>query len=284
MLDLKIVGATVVDGTGSPRFEADVAVRDGRIVEIGRHVEGGASETIDAAGLLLTPGFVDIHTHYDGQATWDEVLEPSSGHGVTTIVTGNCGVGFAPVRPGTEAWLIQLMEGVEDIPGTALAEGMSWDWETFPEYLDVLEKRRFALDVGTQIAHGAVRAYVMGERGARNEPAGPADIEAMAAIVREAVAAGAFGFSTSRTLGHRAMDGEPCPAPSRPRTSCSAWVEPYAMAGAACSNWLLLVRPARTWWRPARRWSGCDGWPPTPASPCPSPCCRWMPTPGCGRG
>ncbi len=211
MLDLKIVGATVVDGTGSPRFEADVAVRDGRIVEIGRHVEGGASETIDAAGLLLTPGFVDIHTHYDGQATWDEVLEPSSGHGVTTIVTGNCGVGFAPVRPGTEAWLIQLMEGVEDIPGTALAEGMSWDWETFPEYLDVLEKRRFALDVGTQIAHGAVRAYVMGERGARNEPAGPADIEAMAAIVREAVAAGAFGFSTSRTLGHRAMDGEPVP-------------------------------------------------------------------------
>ncbi|HUJ67447.1 MAG TPA: amidohydrolase family protein, partial [Acidimicrobiales bacterium] len=137
--------------------------------------------------------------------------EPSSGHGVTTIVTGNCGVGFAPVRPGTEAWLIQLMEGVEDIPGTALAEGMTWDWETFPEYLDVLARRRFAIDVGSQVAHGAVRAYVMGERGAKNEPATPEDIAAMAEIVREAIAAGAFGFSTSRTLGHRAMDGEPVP-------------------------------------------------------------------------
>jgi N-acyl-D-aspartate/D-glutamate deacylase len=211
MFDLKITGGTVVDGTGNPRYRGDVAIADGRIVAIGPVIDGEAAETIDATGQIVTPGFVDIHTHYDGQATWDEVLEPSSGHGVTTIVTGNCGVGFAPVRPGTEAWLIQLMEGVEDIPGTALAEGMSWDWETFPQYLDVLERRRFAIDVGAQVAHGAVRAYVMGERGARNEPATPADITDMAAIVREAIASGAFGFSTSRTLGHRAMDGEPVP-------------------------------------------------------------------------
>jgi N-acyl-D-amino-acid deacylase len=211
MFDLKITGGTVVDGAGGPRYPADVAIAEGRIVAIGPAIEGEARESIDAAGQIVTPGFVDIHTHYDGQATWDEVLEPSSGHGVTTVVTGNCGVGFAPVRPGTEAWLIQLMEGVEDIPGTALAEGMSWDWETFPQYLDVLEGRRFAIDVGAQVAHGAVRAYVMGERGARNEPATPDDISKMAGIVREAIEAGALGFSTSRTLGHRAMDGEPVP-------------------------------------------------------------------------
>jgi N-acyl-D-amino-acid deacylase len=211
MFDLKITGGLVVDGSGGDRYLADVAVADGKIVAIGSTLDGEAMECIDATGQIVTPGFVDIHTHYDGQATWDEELEPSSGHGVTTIVTGNCGVGFAPVRPGTEAWLIQLMEGVEDIPGTALAEGMSWDWETFPEYLDVLEGRRFAIDVGAQVAHGAVRAYVMGERGARNEPATPDDIAAMAGVVREAIEAGAFGFSTSRTLGHRAMDGEPVP-------------------------------------------------------------------------
>ena len=161
--------------------------------------------------MLVTPGWVDIHTHYDGQATWDETLEPTSLHGVTTLVMGNCGVGFAPVRPGAEEWLIQLMEGVEDIPGAALSEGIAWSWETFPQYLDSLEQRRWSVDVGTQVPHGAVRAYVMGERGARNEPAEPEEIEAMAAIVREAIVAGALGVSTSRTLGHRAMDGEPVP-------------------------------------------------------------------------
>src|SRR3954453_20933966 len=213
MFDLKIVGGTVVDGTGADRFTGDIGVKDGKIVAVkrGGGLEGEAAETIDATGKLVTPGFVDIHTHYDGQATWDELLEPSSQHGVTTIVTGNCGVGFAPVRPGSEDWLIALMEGVEDIPGTALHEGMTWGWESFAEYLDVLEGRRFAVDVGTQIAHGAVRAYVMGERGAKNQPATPEDIEAMARVVREGVGAGALGFSTSRTLGHRAMDGEPVP-------------------------------------------------------------------------
>ena len=213
MHDLVIRGGTVVDGTGGDRFVGDVAVKDGVIVEVrrGGGIEGDAAQTIDATGLVVTPGFVDIHTHYDGQVTWDEVLSPSADHGVTTVVTGNCGVGFAPVRPGAEDWLISLMEGVEDIPGTALHEGITWGWETFPEFLDALDQRRLAVDVGTQIAHGPLRAYVMGERGAANEPANREDIDAMAGMVREAIEAGALGFSTSRTLAHRAMDGEPVP-------------------------------------------------------------------------
>jgi N-acyl-D-aspartate/D-glutamate deacylase len=210
MHDLVIRGGTLIDGTGAPARTADVAVRDGRITEIGR-VSGAARRTLDADGLAVTPGFVDIHTHYDGQATWDPLLAPSCYHGVTTLVMGNCGVGFAPVRPDQHAFLIELMEGVEDIPGTALSEGIQWEWETFPEYLDALARRRFALDVATQVPHGAVRAYVMGERGARNEPATPEDIAAMAAIVKEGVTAGALGFSTSRTIAHRAITGEPVP-------------------------------------------------------------------------
>jgi N-acyl-D-aspartate/D-glutamate deacylase len=210
MHDLKISGGTLVDGSGDAPREADVAVSDGRIAAVGRDV-GPARETLDARGKLVLPGIVDIHTHYDGQATWDSLLTPSCWHGVTTLVMGNCGVGFAPVRPGDEDFLIGLMEGVEDIPGTALAAGMQWGWETFPEYLDALEGIPHVLDIGTQVPHGAVRAYVMGERGAKNEPATPADIEAMAAIVREGLEAGALGFSTSRTIVHRAVDGEPVP-------------------------------------------------------------------------
>ncbi|MEM7287197.1 MAG: amidohydrolase family protein [Actinomycetota bacterium] len=209
--DVVIKGGTVVDGTGAPRRAADVGIVDGRVAAIEADLGTDAGEVIDARGLLVTPGFVDVHTHYDGQATWDTELAPSSHHGVTTLVMGNCGVGFAPVRPGQEEWLIQLMEGVEDIPGTALSEGMDWQWETFPEYLDFLQERSFAVDVGTQIAHGAVRGYVMGERGARNEPASAEDIAAMREIVRDAIAAGALGVSTSRTVGHRAIDGEPVP-------------------------------------------------------------------------
>ena len=210
MHDLILEGGTVVDGTGAEPRRADVAVDGDRISAVGLDL-GPARERIDARDRLVTPGWVDIHTHYDGQATWDPMLTPSCWHGVTTLVMGNCGVGFAPVRPGQEDYLIGLMEGVEDIPGTALSEGLQWGWETFPEYLDVLDGLPHVLDLGTQVAHGPVRTYVMGERGAKNEPATPEDVEAMAAIVREAILAGALGFSTSRTIVHRAVDGEPVP-------------------------------------------------------------------------
>jgi N-acyl-D-aspartate/D-glutamate deacylase len=210
MHDLVIRNGTVVDGSGSPLRApgtADVAVDGDRITAIGPDL-GSARREIDADGRLVTPGFVDIHTHYDGQATWDPEISPSSWHGVTTIVMGNCGVGFAPADPAKRAWLIQLMEGVEDIPGTALAEGMSWNWETFPEYLDELDRLARAIDISALVPHGAVRAYVMGDRGGQNAEASPDEIEAMAKVVREAVEAGAVGFSTTRTLLHRAKDGE----------------------------------------------------------------------------
>ena len=210
MHDLVIKGGTVADGNGGEPFEGDVAIDDGRISAVGDVNQAGREE-IDAKGKLITPGFVDIHTHYDGQATWDEYLTPTSWHGVTTAVMGNCGVGFAPVRPGAQEFLIGLMEGVEDIPGTALHEGINGQWETFPEYLDALEKKPRAIDIGTQVPHGAVRAYVMGERGAKNKPATPEDIDAMSAIVKEGIAAGALGFSMSRTIVHRAIDGEVVP-------------------------------------------------------------------------
>jgi len=215
MHDLVIRGGTLVDGTGAPSRIADVAVRDGRIVEVGgddgRLTDDTAAEVIDATGLLVTPGFVDVHTHFDGQVTWDELLTPTCWHGVTTVVMGNCGVGFAPVRPDRHEWLIGLMEGVEDIPGAALSDGIRWGWETYPEFLDAVEERPLVIDVGSLIPHGSVRAYVMGERGARNEPATDDDIAAMAAIVREGIDAGALGFSTSRTVAHMAIDGEPVP-------------------------------------------------------------------------
>ncbi len=213
---LWIRNGTIVDGTGAPAFEGDVLIDDGRIAAVssgplerdpsfaGARVR--ARETIDASGLLVTPGFVDVHTHYDGQATWDEMLAPSCWHGVTTIVMGNCGVGFAPVVPGREQVLIEQMEGVEDIPGTALSEGIEWRWESFPEYLDALAERRFMLDVGTQVPHAAVRAYVMGERAGEVDPT-IAELERIREIVREGMQAGALGVSTSRILAHRTSRG-----------------------------------------------------------------------------
>jgi len=210
MHDMVIRGVTIVDGTGAPAFAGDVALDGGRISAVG-DVPGRGRTEIDAAGLHLTPGFVDIHTHYDGQATWDSEMAPSSWHGVTTVVMGNCGVGFAPARPDRHHWLISLMEGVEDIPGTALAEGMTWDWETFPEYLDALERRPRTVDVATHVPHGAVRAYVMGERGAKNEAPTEHEIAQMSAIVEEGLRAGALGFSTSRTVLHKSIDGELVP-------------------------------------------------------------------------
>jgi N-acyl-D-aspartate/D-glutamate deacylase len=216
VLDVVIKGGNVVDGTGAPPYGADVGVRDGQVVEVGT-IEDRATHVIQADGALVTPGWVDVHTHYDGQATWDDALEPSASNGVTTLVMGNCGVGFAPVRPGDHDALIDLMEGVEDIPGSALSVGMPWgEWETFGEYLEVLAARRYSLDIAAQVPHGAVRYYVMGERGAANEDATEDDLTDMARLVEEALDAGAVGFSTSRTIGHRAKSGRPVPGTFAP--------------------------------------------------------------------
>jgi|TARA_B110000261_G_scaffold158131_1_gene194058 N-acyl-D-aspartate/D-glutamate deacylase len=210
MYDSIIRNGTIIDGTGNDRFVADIAIKDGKIAKIGQ-ITGSATLEIDAKGKLVTPGWVDIHTHYDGQATWDPLLAPSSWHGVTTVVMGNCGVGFAPVKPEDRNFLIELMEGVEDIPGAALSEGIDWQWESFPEYLDTLEAIPRAIDVATQVPHGAIRAYVMGER--CNTDYAPTEVEVneMAALVREGVEAGALGFSSSKTLLHKDIHGEYMP-------------------------------------------------------------------------
>jgi N-acyl-D-aspartate/D-glutamate deacylase len=209
-----IRNARLVDGSGAPETVADVMFEDGIIREItgaGKSPTAHAHRIIDADGLLLTPGWVDVHTHYDAQATWDPYLTPSSWHGATTVVMGNCGVGFAPAHEDRHEWLIQLMEGVEDIPGAAMTEGLTWGWRTFPEYLDTLASQERVIDIGAQIAHGALRAFVMGERGAANESATDADIAEMAKAVDEAMAAGALGFSTSRTPIHKSKSGELVP-------------------------------------------------------------------------
>jgi len=209
--DLKIVGGTIVDGTGRPAFPGNVGVRDGSIVEIGG-CEGTAARTVNAEGAIVTPGFVDIHTHYDGQATWDQDMLPSAQHGVTTVIMGNCGVGFAPVHDRDHDRLIGLMEGVEDIPGAALAEGLRWGWRSFPEYLDALDAEPRTLDIAAQLPHDALRLHVMGDRGAAQEPATGNDIAAMRDLCREALEAGAIGFSTGRTDNHRTSEGKWTPS------------------------------------------------------------------------
>lgn len=206
MHDLIIRGGTIVDGTGAAPFQGDIAIDGDRISAVGQ-VTGQGRREIDATGQIVTPGWVDIHTHYDGQASWDPLLAPSSWHGVTTAIMGNCGVGFAPVRPDQHDFLIELMEGVEDIPGSALAEGITWEWESFPEYLDALEAKPRAIDIGAHVPHGSVRAYVLGERCNTDYEPNAEEIARMAALVREGVAAGALGFSTSRTLLHKDKHG-----------------------------------------------------------------------------
>jgi N-acyl-D-aspartate/D-glutamate deacylase len=209
--DLVVRGGTVIDGDGGPPRTADVAVDGARIVEVGR-VSGTGRREVDADGAVVAPGFVDIHTHYDGQATWESRLQPSSWHGVTTVLMGNCGVGFAPARPEHHDRLIELMEGVEDIPGIALHEGLAWNWRSFDEYLDALEARPHDVDLAAQVPHAALRVHAMGERAAAHEEATAEEIGRMAALAKAAVEAGALGFSTSRTLNHRSIDGELTPS------------------------------------------------------------------------
>ena len=205
--DLVIRNGTVVDGTGGPLQAADVAIDGGRITAVGE-VSGSGREEIDARDRLVAPGWVDVHTHYDGQVSWDSLIAPSSWQGVTTAVMGNCGVGFAPVAPDKHGWLIELMEGVEDIPGTALHEGITWEWESFPEYLDAVGRTHFALDIGAQVPHAALRGYVMGERGGDHTEVPTADeIARMGALAAEGIRAGALGFSTSRTVNHKSKSG-----------------------------------------------------------------------------
>lgn len=257
MHDLVIRGGTVVDGTGKERFEGDVAVDGGRIVAVGDVGEKGRRE-IDAAGRLVSPGWVDIHTHYDGQVTWDPILAPSSWHGVTTIVMGNCGVGFAPVREGQQNFLIELMEGVEDIPGTALHEGMSWNWETFPEYLDALEKMPRTMDVATQVPHCSVRAYVLGDRAHENLVT-DAEIGEMQRITREGLEAGAFGFTTSRTVVHRSVHGHVPGTWSEPRELLGIGQALKVRGGAMFEmvSDTLGKDPDRSWMEQLAKETGC---------------------------
>ncbi len=228
--DLVVRGGTIVDGSGGASFVGDVAVRGKHIVAVGA-VRGSGHTEIDAAARLVTPGFVDVHTHYDGQVTWEQTLSPSSDHGVTTVVTGNCGVGFAPVRRGDEQMLVKVMEGVEDIPEIVMTTGIPWNWETFPQYLDALDHRTFDIDVATQVPHSPIRVYVMGQRGAAHEASTPKDRAAMSAIVTEAVRAGALGVSTSRSLGHRLKNGEFAPSVTTAKDELIALAEGLQQAG-----------------------------------------------------
>jgi N-acyl-D-aspartate/D-glutamate deacylase len=210
MTDIVIRNGTIIDGTGAAPFEADIAIEHGRIAAIGKITARGTEE-IDARGQIVTPGFIDPHSHYDAQATWSSQITPSSWHGVTTTLIGNCGVGFAPCRPDQRDMLVKLMEGVEDIPEPVLTEGLKWNWQSFPEYLDALDNRPYDLDIATQVPHAAVRVFVMGQRGVAREPASEADAAAMARIAAEGIKAGALGFSTSRTINHKTKAGAHIP-------------------------------------------------------------------------
>jgi len=246
--DLVIRGGAIVDGTGAAPYVADVAVQDGVIAQIGS-VSGSGREEIDARGLTVTPGFVDVHTHYDGQITWESRMAPSSNHGVTTIVMGNCGVGFAPVRPGDHQLMIKLMEGVEDIPEVVMAEGVPFNWSSFPDYLDALEQREADVDFATQIPHSPLRVFVMGQRGADLERPTLEDLVEMRRCVTEAVKAGALGVASSRNLFHRFRSGELAPSVTTEQDEVLALAEGLKDAGRGCSNAIPIwtTMPRRNW-------------------------------------
>ena len=244
--DILIRGGTIVDGSGGEPFEGDVAIREGRIVHAGPDYAGNAGQVIDATGLIVTPGFVDIHTHYDGQATWSEELSPSSAHGVTTVVTGNCGVGFAPCRPEDREALIEVMEGVEDIPGVVMADGLPWNWETFPEYLDALEAGKRDIDVAAFLPHSPLRVYAMGKRGLAREPATEADLARMQELTREALDAGALGFASSRLMIHKTLAGEQIPSYDADSSEVSAIAEAMQAEDKGLIQIVLDV-PMRSW-------------------------------------
>jgi len=237
MADVVIRGGLVFDGQAGPAVRADIAIEGDRIVQIGTVTARGRDE-IDAAGLIVTPGWVDIHTHYDGQITWDSRMTPSSTLGATTVVAGNCGVGFAPVRPGDKDSLIRLMEGVEDIPGAALHAGLSWEWESFAQYMDAVDRLPHDIDVAVQVPHAALRVYVMGERGANREPATAEENARMRALTRDAVRAGALGFSTTRTMLHRTADGDLTPTVGAARAEMEAIARGLADAGSGVLQWV----------------------------------------------
>jgi N-acyl-D-aspartate/D-glutamate deacylase len=234
MADLIIRGGTIVDGTGTTPYEADLAIAGGKITEIGR-IPASAPEEIDARGKLVTPGFIDLHTHYDAQVTWSSQVTPSSWNGVTTVLIGNCGVGFAPCLPERRQMLVELMEGVEDIPEVVLTEGLPWNWQSFPDFLDALDSRPYDLDVCTQVPHSALRVHVMGERGANREPATEADRTEMARLAAEGMKAGALGFSTSRTLAHKTLDGRHIP------TLRAEEAELDAIARSLGTGWMQVI-------------------------------------------
>lgn len=263
MHDLVIRGGLIVDGTGGPTFHGDVAVNDGKIAEVGGKA-GAAHRVISADGALVTPGFVDIHTHYDAQISWDPYLTPSSWHGVTSVVMGNCGIGFAPARPKDRDWLIGLMESVEEIPSASLREGIRWEWESFPEFLDALERSHPAIDIGAQIPHAALRTYVMGERGAGNRPASADDLREMSRLVREAMTAGALGFTSTRTANHRSFDGVDAPGYGVDTDEVTALARAAADAGVGGIIGFVLdyvdMDKEIAWLRHLRRTCGLPVW------------------------
>ena len=234
---LVIRNGTIVDGSGGDPYEADLAVVDGKIAAIGGNIPKGTEE-IDARGRLVTPGFVDVHTHYDAQVTWSDRLSPSSWNGATTVLFGNCGVGFAPCHEDQHDMLINLMEGVEDIPEVVLSEGLPWNWHSFPDFLDAIADRSYDVDIAAQVPHAALRVYVMGERGANREPATEADRRRMAELTAEGLRAGALGFSTSRTLNHRAADGRSIPTLRAEEAELTAIAHAMREAG---TGWMQIV-------------------------------------------